>query len=251
MGEKAPVDEYGMPYLLHPFDPPHANSSVWKDEDHSFYQRRSPELTDMAGRALRCSRVQETPRWLHNRKHRAFPDGTHLPKSEKEKFGLTILACAGYVSWMALDVRNVDNPTLVRASRNVHNYMRGKQQLHFETKKNMRLEYRTVDAASKSIGMYIADYAKRQNITELVDDTLLDEFLSTPDDSKRLRLGNKIIGFAIDAAIDPIKPVYRSALQNELIRPGITHPFPLVTTLFPPQEWPKYHETLAELIVAA
>lgn len=249
MAEKAPVDAYGMPYLLHPYDPPANQTRRW-DDDHSFFFSSSPELTDDAGKALRYSRVQRVPRWLHDRKHNIhYPDGVEqLPQTEQDKFGLTVLACAGYVSPYAIDVRS-DSPRLVKMSQRTYDFVKGKRQLHVETRRDEVMRYRTQAHAKRRIGLFFAEYAKRQDISDL-DEGTVDQFLHTSSAKVRQRLGNVILGHAIEVAVDPVRPLYREALSAGLVRPNLKHPMRVIVGHFPKEKWPDYHESLESKFAA-
>ena len=245
----APVDEYGMPYLLHPYDSPKGQTARW-DDDHSFFFDSLPELADNAGRALRHSRVQHVPRWLHDRKHNIhYRNGVErLPATESDKFGLTVLACAGYASRIAIDVRG-DTPKEVTMSKDTYDFVRGKKQLHVETRRNPVARYRTQEYCKKKIGRFFADYIRRQEIEDL-DESIIDQFLHAANEQKRRRLGNVILGHALEVAVEPVEPKYHEALNAGLLRPIKTHPIGVVLQLFPQETWPAYHDSLEERFAA-
>lgn len=247
----APVDEFGMPYLLHPYDPPSRYYETRRDDDHSFYQQNNDSLKGQAGQALLISRVQTVPRWLHNNKHYAFYDGIEqFPQNDSEKFALTVLACAGYVSRTALDVRNRHNPKLVTMSRNTYDFVRGKRQLHFETKKDSVLGYRTQSRATKKIGQFFGDYIRTHGLEGVIDEKIVDEFISTSNEIKRKKLGNKILGHAMNAAVEPVAPIYKDAMKEGALRPTKKHPVHVVLDVFPVSTWPDYHQAIEEALAA-
>lgn len=243
MAEKVPVDECGMPFLLHPYEPPNGYKTNW-DDDHSFFFSSLPELNDQAGAALRYSRVQRVPRWLHERKHDVhYPGGVeHLPSNDQDKFGLTVLACAGYTSPFALDVRG-SSPKLVRMSQDTYEFVKGRRQLHVETRRDEVLHYRTQRYAKRKIGLFFAEYVKQQDISSL-DESTIDEFLHARNQEVRRRLGNVILGHAMEVAVSPIKPTYREAMNAGLVRPSVRHPMKVIVDLFPKDKWPDYHKSL-------
>ncbi len=247
----APVDEFGMPYLLHPFEAPGHYYEEWIDDDHSFYRRNAPELRGTAGKALRVGRVQETQRWLHNNKHYAFPEGvTRFPQDDGESFALTVLACAGYVSRTALDVRDKSNPKYITMSNRTYDFVRGRKQLHFEQRRNYKLGYKTQENAVKKIGLFFADYIKEHGLEGVVDEKIVDEFLHTPSQKNRQKLGNKILGHAMNAAVQPITPLYKEALSEGAVRPTKRHPARVVLDIFPISKWPDYHDSLEQALAA-
>lgn len=245
-----PVDEFGMPYLIHPYRPPRGMTQRW-DDDHSFFFRDLPELNDEAGKALRLSRVQHVPRWLHDRKHNDFyPGGVEqLPQTDADKFALTVLACGGYTSRLALDLRGGD-PKLVKMSRPTYDFVRGKKQLHPETRKDHGLGYRTPGYSLRVIGTFFADYVRKQHIDEVVDESVIDEFLHTRNTENRAMLGNFIIEKAIDLAVEPIEPKYRIAAKAGLVRPRAKRASEAVKLVFKPQRWADYHEAMSAELAA-
>lgn len=249
MGERVPVDDYGMPFLLHPYEAPAHETQRW-DDDHSFFFSSSPELMGQAGAALRYSRVQHVPRWLHDRKHNIhYPEGLEwLPDNVQDKFALTILACAGYVSPFAIDVRGT-SPQLVRMSRVTYDFVKGRRQLYPEMRRDQNLGFRTQAHAKRRIGIFIAEYVKDQDISD-VSEEVIDQFLHAPGQKTRRRMGNVILGKAIEVAVDPIRPIYQRALGEELLRPVESHPMRVVTQLFPQQRWSDYHCALEQRLAA-
>ncbi len=247
----APVDEFGMPYLIHPYDAPHRFYDEWKDDDHSFYRRNAPELNELGGQSVRVCRVQNIQRWLHNNKHYAFSEGVvRLPQTDGEKFALTVLACAGYVSRTALDLRDRSDPKYVTMSKRTYDFVRGKKQLYFEQRRNYNLGYKTQENATKKIGLFFADYIKEHGLEGVVDEKIVDEFIHTSNERKRRKLGNKILGHAMNTAIEPVTPLYMEALSEGALRPTKRHPARVVLEIFPVSKWPDYHDSIKEALAA-
>lgn len=243
-GPTVPIDEFGMPYLIHPYRPPRGALQRW-DDDHSFFFRDAEELNDEPGKALRLSRVQYVPRWLHDRKHNVYYTGgvERLPQLEADKFALTVLACGGYTSRLALDLRG-DEPKLTKMSRATYDFVRGKKQLHPETRKDHTLGYRTAGYSLRVIGTFFADYVRKQQIDTAVDESVIDEFLHTRDEENRAQLGNFIIEKAIELAVEPIEPKYRLAANAGLVRPKAARASEAVKLVFKPHRWVDYHEAI-------
>ncbi len=245
-----PVDEFGVPYLICPYDAPARHTQRW-DDDHSYFFSDLPELNDQAGRALRVSRVQHIPRWLHDRKHNLFfTNGVEqLPTSQSDKFALIVLAVAGYASRSALDLRGTE-PKLITMSENTYRFVRGRRQLHFEMRKSHTLGCRTPEQSANKIGMFFAEYIRQHGFEDIVNESVVDEFLHTSNSAKRRKLGNKIIGHAAEAAVEPIKPLYREAFSAGFVRPAFAHPLKAVLTVFPQERWPDYHDIVENAFAA-
>lgn len=237
MGEcLAPVDEYGMPYAIYPSETISGHVGDREDEDHAFYQGAAVELQDPAGQALRMSRVHDVARWLHDRKHHFFRDGLEvLPTREQDKYGLLVLSCAGYLSRMAWDLSKKNKAKLVEMDDPIYLHVRSRSNMHFQTNCNSRIPpngpnpRRTQDHAKREIGLFLTDYAKRQDLAHIKDRDFVDEFLSISDEQRRFKLARIILEEATHVAVEPISPIYQRALADGLLR--LSTPDPASTVI--------------------
>ncbi|MFZ1324358.1 MAG: hypothetical protein WAQ57_04345 [Candidatus Saccharimonadales bacterium] len=247
----APTDEYGMPYPIHPYEAPRGERRTWSDDHHSFYQKKARELQGDAGRAVRYSRCLTVARWLHNNFHEAYPGGTDiLPRTEQDKFAITVLAVAGYMPRQALDVRDPGNPGLVAMSGKTYDFVRGRKQMHYETKQNRAIGYRNEDYAARHIGKFFAAYAQKQDLTSLSQRDIK-AFLSSGNTERRRRLGMKILREAIEMAVEPVDPVYGQALEEGLVKKAKPCAADVVTLVFPEERWPEYFSPLRRQLLGA
>ncbi len=245
-----PVDKYGVPYLIYPFDPPKGVEQDW-NHDHSFFFSNLSVLNDEAGIALRHSRVQYLPRYWHDRKHNIFfRNGVEwLPESEGDKFALTVLSVAGYASRMALDLRGGE-PKLVRMSSHIHDFVRGRKQLHIVERYDEHLGYRTDAEPRDCIAKFFVQYIGKQALEGVVDEKYIDQFLYSESEEDRRNMGDYIIEAAIDLAVEPIRPKYRKALGKGLLRPRLSGATEAVTEVLPRHKWPDYHDVLRFTLAA-
>jgi hypothetical protein len=253
----APVDEYGVPYAIYPYDAPKDTLDTRVNDDHAFYRKQAPELQGPGGRMLIYARVHEVEVWAHDRKHRLFPDGLErYPVTEQEQFLTGILLCAGYLSRWALDVRKSGEWSLQYMRQDVYDYMRGRQKMHFQTEINSRIPReagiprRTQDTAVRNIGMFLTDYARRQDLTHLKDEDFVDEFLNTPDTLRRYQLARVILREAARVAVEPLKPDYQEALQEGLLRTSEPDPTAIITRFSFPGGWDEHVAALHDRLAA-
>lgn len=254
----APVDEYGMPYAIYPSYTTSARHQTYVDDDHAFYRRLAPELTTVAGLALRYSRVHVTERWLHDRKHHLFPDGLEeYPRHRQDMFGLVILSCAGYLSRVAMDLSSKNRCNFVTMPDEVYEWVRGKNKMHFQTVRSAGIApegiypRRTQDKATYFIGKYLTTYARRQNLDHIKDTDYVDEFLHTSDVMRRFELGKTILDEAVRVAVEPISPMYQHALDRGLIRSPINDPVSIVKKFNYVGAWDQHVEHLQTKLIAA
>jgi hypothetical protein len=129
--EFAPVDELTqMPLPVMPPRrmPPHGKPEI-ANWHHHYHPSNSKLLTSAAGLAVRHVRVQLLPvEKYHNQYHRIFEGPVYLPKTNAERFGQIILACAGYVPPHAIDVHK-DDPTepVLLSTRMKHRLQKGRE----------------------------------------------------------------------------------------------------------------------------
>jgi len=240
----SPTDEYGMPYPIHPYQSPAGERDIRTNDHHSFYQRNALELQGEAGRAVRYSRCLTVTRWLHNNFHIAFPDGLdNLPSTEPDKFAVTVLAVAGYMPRKALDVRDPANPGLVPMSGKTYDFVRGRKQMHYETKHNRSTGCRDEDYAARHIGKFFANYVQKQDLTSISSKDIR-AFISSGKTNRRRMLGMKILREAIEMAVEPVDPMYVHALEEGLVKKAQPKASDVVTLVFPEERWPEYFQPL-------
>lgn len=254
----APVDEYGVPLAIHPYDPPKGmpqsrreDGSLWEDEDHGFYCHSAPELTGSeGGKALRVSMAQTTGRWLHSNKHRAYPDGLErYPQTEAEQFGTLVLIAGGYFSRIAVDYRDADNPRQVTMTKRTYATLRNANTIHIVRHSDSREKTKSPHYSFDKIGKFFASYAKSQDLS-LLNESTIDCFLHTEDLKQKHKMGRTIIFHAIDHATDPLNPSYAKAFEEGLVIPKLITARDVVMQYFHKNKWPDYFNAFEQEIKA-
>lgn len=215
VGLAAPKDELtGLPLPVIITEPLHGNcNATFVDYHHSFHPERDLIYGDDAQIALRRSRGQNLPRWLHEHYHKFFA-GPEFPQTREEIFGVVVLACAGVVPRQALYFGGTDgSPRIVNLLESETREIVVKSVRH-EAEKGVVDQnfYRA------QIGMFFANYAIEQSIEEVVSDRVIDEFLDTKVQSRRQELGNLLLREGIRMSVDPLRPVHEELKKEGLIR---------------------------------
>lgn len=247
LGLETPVDEEtGLPLPILVVDPPNNRANTWfVDYHHHFHARaRYVEDGNDALMAVRMSRGQDLPRWLHEHYHGYFA-GPKPPASREAAFRTCVLACAGVVPRQALDFGGNRGPFIRFASdRELRNLPKT---IHREgtQRKDMGKTQRD------HIGKFFAAYAIEQSIQEIVSQRVIDQFLFTPDKHTRAQLGNLILRKAIEVSVEPVRPLYLSLRRRGLMRQVVAEPQQIVDAYFTQSKRHDYHRTLIDRLEAA
>lgn len=224
-----PIDDIGMPLPLAPTDlETHDASQPKPDWHHHFHPRRSLILTqDWGGDAIRNARVQKANWNTHHLEYHNYYQGPELPDTPAQKFGITVLAVAGYVPEEAIEFVKSE-PSIIRLSDGQRNRLLKSGELRC--------------AAPEIVRKFLIEYTVKQEFTD-VKDSIIDEFLNTSDDLRRYRLGGTLLNLAVDKAVEPLDPFYRTAWKKGYIhRTSAYRPQRLVRTKL------KFKSHQAELI---
>jgi hypothetical protein len=212
-----PIDEIGMPLPLAPTNLEiHDASQPKPDWHHHFHPKKSPLLTeDDGGKAVRGARLQKADWGLHHNKYHSYYEGPPLPNTQSQKFGIAVLASAGYVPAEAIDLSS-EEPRIVTLSSS--------QRYRLWRSGELRI------GAPDTVRKFLQEYTLGQNLAE-VNEKLVDEFLNTPSEQRRYKLGGVLLDFAIEKAVEPLDPFYRTAWKKGYIdRKSAHRPQRLVKT---------------------
>lgn len=191
-------------------------------------------------RAVRFSRLQEVRKGPHRWMHDAF-DGALMPRSAQEAFTITVLSCAGYIPAYAVDLTDRD-PEVVEMTPRMRNELKRPGVFTIESRQGRRAE----------IGQFLMYYALWQKFDD-EEMSKVEQFLSiTPEQmmddelarQRKLRLGLRLTGKAIEAAVDPINSEYQRARNEDALRPGAPVCAWLAVKEFVKGYEPDYFETL-------
>lgn len=207
-----PVDEFsGLPWVIIPPEYPlPANRSELADDNHAFHPSSHPLFLTTAGEALRNSRVQRVDWYDHHIVYHKYFAGPELPTTEADIFRRVVFAVARYIPERAINC-NESEP---------------KAQLITEAQKS-RL-WRTGELRVWRPGQvrgFLGNYVVQQDLSH-VEESRIDEFVSTTDDERRQFLGHWLLAQATEVATEPIDLHYRLARQEGKIPPHLTSKSP-------------------------
>ena len=234
----------GLPLPIVIVDPPSrkANTSFW-DFHHNFHPERHTARDD-GSRAVRMSRGQDLPRWLHEHYHQFF-SGPQLPKTRQAQFRTCVLACAGVIPHSVIDFGGCDGPRVRRATHREYKLLT--ETVHYEGRNRKD----GGQSQRNKIGKFFASYALEQNIRDAVSESVIDQFMFTQDKRLRKKLGNKMLKVAMNVAVDPVRPLYQDLRHDGQITGNINDPWKVVSRYFVERRLADYHQALYDRLVAA
>lgn len=247
-----PIDEItGQPLAVRLINLTQSVVSQDTNFHHHYHPRLSPELLpiedffDTSGLAVRQSRGQELPIWLHKRYHDIFT-GPQRPKTRQQKFSSVILNCSGVLPRKVIDLSHFPDFDEERDIIHIDSdeYAQLSSTVHIE-KANHPRGHRV----RTNIGKFIASYAVEQNLHDIIRESLIDEFLYTLDPIRRREIGNYMLTSALDIALEPVRPVHALARRKGLIVPHKPHdPMVVVKKFFVKKRFDDYYSTLQQAL---
>jgi hypothetical protein len=238
------TDEYtGLPLPILPVD---NYGSTFDDQHHAFFSEDQSAFANESGRVLRHSRLQYGPRKLHSRYH-GFFDGVAVPKDEVQRFGMAVLACAGYIPENAVDVRG-SAPIIVTLTPEERLYLQSGDVIYTERRMSS-LTGRDMNNLNR--GVYFMKHAMAQSFDHLKKNQL-EEFVTTTDALRRLELGMFIVNQAFLRAVEPIEDLYRVAYKHGHIHPQERrHPVGIVEKVVAGYQSDYFDEITRRIVAAA
>jgi hypothetical protein len=239
-------------------------AGIHTNHHHHFHPRKSQELGYLGnglnfselkpaeqtvwleGKAVRNSRVQVVPLYLHQRYHDFFT-GPLLPQSRADKFTATVLACAGVLPRRAIDLSKLGGYREIDLTDKQHRFLKGFKRLHFVGAHEDR-QYEIVKR--DRIGRFFADYAIEQSAQHLIGDSLIDEFLHTSNETSRKKIGRSILEMAIDESVASLISLRDEAAREGMLRRKRTHLSSIVKQFFVPSKFDDYQRPLAAALRA-
>lgn len=157
------------------------------DIHHVWHPKRDVIAMGAGGLALRRSRVQRTDWHLHHDGYHDVFDGPKLPTEEDELFRLTVLSAAGVVPRQAIDLCRRGDYKIVELDDDNHEKILNR----------IGIERR------KPISRFFAEYAQKQDITEVIGDSEINEFLDQRTNGARRReLASIMLSGALELSVD-------------------------------------------------
>lgn len=234
-----------LPLPVFHAEPPQGALFVPTNFHHHFHPHYSPELENISGRAVRYSRGQTLPIWLHQNYHDIFT-GPELPKKLEDKFRLTVLSCAGVVPRQAIDVSSDSGYDVIDLNNVQYELLASRSSIHIEepTSQWRQLYVR------KTIGKFFAAYAMKQDVEDIVSRRVIKEFLSPRTSEARKReLGSYIIRGTLEESVRPLVPFHHELQDEGYVQGSKTGKLKSVLRkFFTKNYFPDYHEEIARLL---
>ncbi len=258
-----PVDELtGIPLPILPLEFLDHNSSQ-ANWHHPWHANSAPELQGLGGRALRHSRVQLVRATDHNYKDKTgrpnyhnFYIGPELPTDTRKQFELCVIAAAGYMPDMAIDLRSgepvvvpmsdveltllrtpakakpVTKADKIRLRRRItqeydpEEQVGSRRQSYKQALNNLRDHQ--VKQASFGFHHMVYQYQPMRDFfqqlvveqeVEGINETQVEEFLLTKNIEAKQKLGQQLLELAVHQTADQVEEPYKV-----LRRAGKFHP---------------------------
>ena len=196
----------------------------------------------MDGLALRYSRGQELPVWLHDRYHNIF-NGPQMPVDEKSKFTLVVLACAGVVPREAINLYTPGEWQQVTLDDRQHDFIRRK--VHYEG-----AGHKANRSRRGPIGSFLANYALKTPLAEIVEEKnirkKIDEFLNPSSKRQRHESGAFILKHAIGASVADLIPLHQEAQREGMVKSKTRELGRVVLKYFTEERFPDYFGSLED-----
>jgi hypothetical protein len=187
--------------LINPTD---MSSRFSPDLHHPFHPRKSEDLQDIGGQALRNCRVQRIHYETHHHYYHGAFFGPELPQDDAGKFRLVVLAAAGYVPDQGIVFNARRKPLVVPIDDKLRSQITQPNKLYTPDRKGVQ--------------KFLLEYTLAQDLAG-VNEYTIDEFLHTASARRRQELGDTLLGEAAYRATEPIRKIYREAHRAALIPP--------------------------------
>jgi hypothetical protein len=222
------------PNYHHHFHPQHSPLLGYETITKKFSETNPLRLE---GLAVRFSRGQYTPQWLHDRYHKIF-SGPELPETSKDKFTAVVLACAGVVPRTAINLNESGEYSEISLTDKQHEFIR--RRLFYEG----AIERPKYQDRKGEIGRFIATYAIENTLDELLSEKQIqqkvEEFLIPKDDIMRQEAGKFLLEHAVDASVADLIPMHQEAKKEKMAKPTHKQLGDLMLKYFTPYRFPDY-----------
>lgn len=228
---------------------------------HNFHPRKSEELGYdpltgekfkigdgrlIEGLAVRFSRGQQMPIWLHNRYHDTF-SGPPLPQHPKDKFTSVVLACAGVVPRQAIDLYKPGEFSIVELTDKQHDFI--SQNIYYEGHDKHKRGPRN------RIGQFLAEYTINNAVQPLLSERdirgIVSKFLMPSNKYQRIAAGRQLLTCAIDASVAELMPVYKEAQSEKLVTKARKNLAKVITEFFVKDQFIAYYDPLEDVVRSA
>ncbi len=194
---------------------------------HPFHPRRSWQLSgdvspsapfeqlgikEAAGLAVRYSRTQSLPIFLHDRYHKIFY-GPPLPEDIKSQFTTVVLACAGVVPRQAIDLSSSGEVKIVSFSKN--DYEKTRHKINFEAAS--KKQYSKRPQISNFLVNYMLEIQREDMLSQTRVESLVASVMRPRNDEERRRAAREILAIAIEPSIEELIPAHEDAKQERMV----------------------------------
>lgn len=187
-----------------------------KDPEGLLLQADKFSFEQIAGIAVRVSRVYRLDPAIHEMVHEQNPFGTHLASSVTDKFARVVKNLSGIISRSAYDPTAPEGSRIKRMSTENFNQQTNAFWVYPEEYVFGRPEgYQRV-----FIAQFLTRFMAAQDISH-VRPGLIDEFVSSPDLNRRFEIGQKLMRAATAVSIDPLHEPYRGYKRRGLIQSNV------------------------------
>lgn len=208
---------------------------------------RRGSIGRLSGDAVRFSRGQNVPSWIHARYHDIFY-GPELPISERDKFAAVVLACAGVVPRQAIDLYTPGEFRLQSLNDKQHDFIR--RRTYFENATSL-----TKTGQRNRIGRFLAEYILDNTIDELITEKSLkpsiDSFLRPTSEVAWSRSARDILAAGMEVSLLPLIPIYKEAEAEGMVRDSHRSLGKTVLRFFSLERFPDYFDALEGRLVIA
>lgn len=230
---------------------------------HHFYYRRDPNLegklrlntellshperirlSQIAGLAVRMSRGQLLKVGTHNEAHRRFGAGPVLPVTLAEKYRMSVLACAGVLSPLAVDVTRSYGDEVVEMNRQTFVSISNPKTLGTE---KFYLD-RPANYRRHVLGSFFIRYAARQDF-HVVSTRIVDEFLSTRRPERKQALGSYLLKIGTELSVEPLREAHLMAKKSGYIQPGKPNLLSTVRKCIHPESYSQAFNLLTDQLL--
>lgn len=232
-------------HLLHPG----RSAELGFDENKEKLPREDPLRIE--GLAVRYCMGEYMPRWLHDFYHDIFY-GPKLPQDTHEKFVIAVLACAGVVPRIGINLYTPGEWHREPLNNKQHDFIR------------RRIFYEGADSFSNKrskandIGKFFAHYIINQTLPEVANETAVNrkihQFLEPTTREQGEEAGSFIIDFAAKASVLDVVKLYNDAKSEGMVaeKQRARKLGDVVLKFFKRERFPEYFNTLetqARLVV--
>lgn len=158
------------------------------NDHHAWFDEKKIKKLGDGGEALQNSRIQNIDWYYHKNFHDMFGDiAREVPADDSELFRLAVTSIAGVIPKTAVDVSRRGEYKIVELNEDQHVQIASK----------IAIDQR------KPIAEFFANYATKQDLTNVVDELKIEEFLDERTlYSRKYEIARQMLGGVIDLSLE-------------------------------------------------